>query len=753
MASDPDISSVPDDAPQANGTPTESASATDSRPVSSDFQSRSPDPRLYLRAADILERVADAFLVLDHEWHIVYANREACRINQKPLQEFVGKTHWDEWPASVGTEVEHQYRRAMSEQVEVHFEHRYLSDPYDVWMAMDAYPSTEGLNVFYRDITAQKRAQEALRRSEERYRSLIDATLQIVWTNTPEGEMRGPNRDWGNFTGQTETEYQGFGWAKAVHPDDAQPTITAWQHAVAARSIFVFEHRLRRHDGLYSTFAIRAVPVLENNGAIREWVGVHTDITEQKRAEAAAHERTRLLALAVDVSQALTSHDTLAHTLHGCAAALVTHLDAAFARVWTLNEAENVLNLQASAGLYTHLDGPHGRVPVGQFKIGLIAQERKPHLTNAVVGAPRVSDQEWAKREGMVAFAGYPLVVDERLVGVVALFARQPLPDATLQALGAVADQIAVGIDRHRAAMALSESETRKGAILETALDSIIKMDEHGRVVEWNPAAENTFGYTRPQALGKVLCDLIIPQPLREAHRRGIAHFLSAGNGPILNKRIEVTALHADGREFPVELAVVPVILGNRTLFIAYLRDLTERERAATQQRTFLRDVLLSVTEGGLHLCHAPGDLPALLPACGDSILLSMTGGIGELRQQAKQAAIAHGFADERWHDLVTATSEAAMNAAVHAGGGQGRVCASEDSVQVWIEDKGTGIDVAHLPRATLEKGYTTAGTLGQGMKMMLSTADRVWLLTGSTGTTVVVEQDRLPPIPSWLQT
>lgn len=81
-------------------------------------------------------------------------------------------------------------------------------------------------------------------------------------------------------------------------------------------------------------------------------------------------------------------------------------LDAAFARIWTFNEADDVLELQASAGIYTHLDGAHSRVPVGKFKIGLIAEEREPHLTNSVVGDARVGDQEWAKREGMVAFAG-----------------------------------------------------------------------------------------------------------------------------------------------------------------------------------------------------------------------------------------------------------------------------------------------------------------------------------------------------------
>src|SRR4029079_14180510 len=105
------------------------------------------------------------------------------------------------------------------------------------------------------------------------------------------------------------------------------------------------------------------------------------------------------------------------------------------ARIWTVSAEGDILELQASAGMYTHLDGPHGRVPVGKFKIGLIAQERKPHLTNTVVGDPRVSDQEWAKREGMVAFAGYPLLLENRVVWVMALFAKSPLAEATLTAL------------------------------------------------------------------------------------------------------------------------------------------------------------------------------------------------------------------------------------------------------------------------------------------------------------------------------
>lgn len=165
-------------------------------------------------------------------------------------------------------------------------------------------------------------------------------------------------------------------------------------------------------------------------------------------SEVALKERTRLAELGVEIGTAIAAKEGLAVVLQRCADILVEHLGAALARIWTFNEATGVLELQSSAGLYTHLDGPHSRVPIGRFKIGLIAEERLPHLTNAVIGDPRVGDQEWAKREGMVAFAGYPLLVDDRLVGVVGLFARHMLSANTLNTLAAVSHQIALGVER-----------------------------------------------------------------------------------------------------------------------------------------------------------------------------------------------------------------------------------------------------------------------------------------------------------------
>jgi len=180
---------------------------------------------------------------------------------------------------------------------------------------------------------------------------------------------------------------------------------------------------------------------------------------ERRRGQTALLERARLAELTSDVGIALTQGGGVRAMLQQCAEALVRHLDVALARVWTLDDAGEVLELQASAGMYTHIDGAHSRVPLGRYKIGTIARDRRPQLTNQVVGDPQIHDQEWVRREGLVAFAGYPLVVHDRVLGVMAMFARHALSEFVPKALGSVASAVTVGIERKRAEEALRHSE------------------------------------------------------------------------------------------------------------------------------------------------------------------------------------------------------------------------------------------------------------------------------------------------------
>jgi PAS domain S-box-containing protein len=165
---------------------------------------------------------------------------------------------------------------------------------------LDDYPrSMSGVSL---SITERKNVEAELQRSEERFRAAVAAVQGVVWTNSASGEMRGEQPGWARLTGQSFEAYQNFGWADAVHPLDAQPTIDEWQLAVAKRRPFVFEHRLRMASGEWGIFSVRAVPAFEQDGSIREWVGVHTDITQQRSTEAEllaererAHEAARQL--------------------------------------------------------------------------------------------------------------------------------------------------------------------------------------------------------------------------------------------------------------------------------------------------------------------------------------------------------------------------------------------------------------------------------------------------------------------------
>jgi PAS domain S-box-containing protein len=132
--------------------------------------------------------------------------------------------------------------------------------------------------------------------------------------------------------------------------------------------------------------------------------------------------------------------------------------------------------------------------------------------------------------------------------------------------------------ERKRSEKALAASEERTRLIVETALDAIVSIDRDGAITGWNPQAETIFGWRREEALGRPVEELVMPRGYREAHRRGLASYLATGEGRVLNRRVELTALHREGHEFPVELTITPIKLGDTISFSAFIRDITERK-------------------------------------------------------------------------------------------------------------------------------------------------------------------------------
>src|SRR5208282_3650938 len=311
--------------------------------------------------------------------------------------------------------------------------------------------------------------EEALRDSEQRLQDVVDHTTAVIFVKDLELRYILINREYerrhlvprDQIRGKTDFDIHPHDVAEAVRANDRQ--------VIEGGAPIQFEEAVPSAEGeryyIVSKFLLR-----DRTGKPYAVCGIATDITQLKRAEAMQGRRARQAAMRADIQLAFSDEieSGLQSVLQRSAEAVVRHLDAAFVRIWTLNEQENILELQASAGQYTHLDGEHARIPVGELKIGLIAQERKPHLTNDVQNDDRISHPEWAKREGMQAFAGHPLIVEGRLVGVLGMFARKSLEPAFLQTFALMADTIAKGVERKWEEKKLQESERNLRLFMET---------------------------------------------------------------------------------------------------------------------------------------------------------------------------------------------------------------------------------------------------------------------------------------------
>jgi PAS domain S-box-containing protein len=402
------------------------------------------------------------------------------------------------------------------------------------------------------DIDDQKRAQEVLRASEGNLQRVIDAIPTLVWCNLPDGPNEFLSKSWHEYTGLSPEEAHGWGWQAVFHPEDLPPLMKRWQELIVSGESGEIEARLRRRDGEYRWFLIRVAPFRNHTGAIERWYGTSTDIHDRKLAE------EKLQASETNLREILDG-------MPGLAAAL------------SPTGVPEVMNR-----------------PFLEF-FGKTAEEMKNWKTADVIhpdDLPRVIAEFTHSITAGTPFDGeirYRRAAD----GVYRWFQVRIDPardaDGRITAWYSLLTDIE---DRKRAEEKLRQeekelkhSEARKAAILESALDCILTIDHEGRITEFNPAAERTFGYRRDEVVGKHLADVIIPPSLREKHRQGFARYLATGEARVLGKRIEMTAVRADGSEFPVELAVTRIPLEGPPSFTGYLRDITERKRAEQELR------------------------------------------------------------------------------------------------------------------------------------------------------------------------
>ncbi|BDI33689.1 hypothetical protein CCAX7_57400 [Capsulimonas corticalis] len=447
---------------------------------------------------------------------------------------------------------------------------------------------TEALQTLAGHVVAQLELSRRFA-DQERLSMIMEATEDGVWEWRPDTGESFFSPQWKRMLGYEDHEMPSRSeeWSSRVHPDDVEAATEAFvAHFEQPNSTHHIQYRMRHRDGSWRWWHSRGRASHDRHGNLMRAVGTNTDIT----AHMQARERTdHLLAVGAALGSALTTGDvaesilTAAMPIFQATAATVALLDAGARTLCTIR-------LKGIDGEQTE--------SYAEFSIDTPSPLADAVREQRLVIVPSKSDPA----EYLVAV---PLLAGGRSLGGLSLKcpAERCRDDDQATFLWTLANQCSLALERARlydnalheakirrqAQDALQESDARKSAMLEAALDCIITIDADELVLEWNPACERTFGYSRAETIGRPLSDLIIPPYMRSGHEHGIAHYHATGEGPVLNKRVEVMGMRKDGSELPLELTAVPIKVGGRTMFTAYLRDLTERKQLEEERERALR--------------------------------------------------------------------------------------------------------------------------------------------------------------------
>jgi PAS domain S-box-containing protein len=396
-----------------------------------------------------------------------------------------------------------------------------------LFLDVAANQATIGLQRAY--LTEQRRVAE----------ELVQTIPGLVAILTPAGEVDVVNDELVDYCGQPLEAMKQWGTNGTVHTDDLPRVGQVFTQAITSGHPYDFEARIRRFDGVYHWCQVRGLPFRDPSGRILRWYVLLSDIDDRKRAESALRESERKSRLVVDSIPGFIAAFTPGGELEFVNRPIFEYFGKTFEELkrWGTGGMTHPEDLPRVVELFTQ------SMASGEpFEIELRAQRFD--------GAYR-----WFQSRGL------------------------PLRDTNGDIVRWY--NLLIDIDeRKRAEQELRRSETRKAAILDSALECIVTIDHDGCITEFNPAAERTFGYRRDEVLGRPLADVIIPPALRESHRQGFARYLATGEPRVVGRRIEMTAVRADGSDFPTELAITRIPLDGPPSFTGYMRDITDRKRA-----------------------------------------------------------------------------------------------------------------------------------------------------------------------------
>ncbi len=441
-----------------------------------------------------------------------------------------------------------------------------------------------GASKIARNITERKRAAEALAQSENRFRVAVGILYNILWTTNGEGMIVGDQPGWSQFTGQTHSEYQGNGWADALHPDDIQQTLQAWNEALAGKRLYEVEHRLRRHDGKWRWFSVRAMPIFSDQGEIREWVGVHHDITEVRQANLNA-------AFLISISEELLRASGFDHTIRMICGKLREHLEVSRCLFGTVGEMVGWMEVLQD----NYPDGKKsmiGSYYIPDFvspEMGQSVLDGEIMVIRDTAEDPRTDTRNHAIN-GIGSFITIPLIRNGQLCYFLSVHRVESHDwrDDEIELMQEVASRLWTRLERSRVedalARTLSETEQQRrlyDTMLSNTPDFIYVFDLNHRFAYINDALLKVYGMTWEEAKGKDWVGLGYEQWHADLHDREIDQVI-ATKAPI---RGEIPFSGTTGRRI-YDYIFVPVFAENGEVeaVAGTTRDVTERKQEESAQ-------------------------------------------------------------------------------------------------------------------------------------------------------------------------
>lgn len=396
----------------------------------------------------MLDTTYEGVWIADAQARTSYVNQRLCQMLGYQPDELLGlplkKMLFPEDENAITERLQNRHADR-EDQSDVRLRHKL---GHEVWALTSASPifdeqgGFQGSFAMLTDVT-DRRAQEArLRRSEERTRSLVEASAQAIWVARPDGLLAEDSPSWRGLTGQSFEELRGLGWLDAVHSDDRARVRESWQRAVEQAEVFEEDFRVWSVQNRFVYLSTRGVPVRSESGQVSEWIVANTDVTPRVEAQQELQERARHAAFHAAVKDALATVDDLEVLLARCAEAMESVLGLTTVVILMTDRTTGSLKLTAHAGPL-----PSEEVAWESSELGRMATTRRSHFANTLRDL-EFPDPSFLERENLVAFAGQPIVLGGETLGVAAGFASHVLSVNVLDVLREMTDGLAAWLRR-----------------------------------------------------------------------------------------------------------------------------------------------------------------------------------------------------------------------------------------------------------------------------------------------------------------